>query len=127
MLQILLFISAFILIIWAPIECRKVINGWKNPRFKGAPEEYRRTYRKQINIFRWVALVVGALDVGMAFVDQPDTAHMAVQLALGALWLAAGGVMFYCVHLLDTRPAVMPQPVAAPAEPLTIIAPPDES
>jgi len=108
MLQILLFISAFILIIWAPIESRKIRSGWKSPRYKGTADEYRLSIRKQFNLFKWFALVIGVVDLGMAFVDQPDTAHMAVQLALAATWLAAGGTMFYCVRLLDSTPAMPP-------------------
>ncbi len=108
MLQIVLFVCALVLIVWAPIECRKVRNGWKNARYKGTAEEYRRTYRKQINFVKWAALAAGVLNIGLAFIDEPDKAHFAVQLMLGGLWIVAGGVMFYCVHLLDTMPATPP-------------------
>jgi hypothetical protein len=50
MLQIAMIVAALILIIWAPIENRKVRSGWINPRYKGNPADYHRAYTKQIKL-----------------------------------------------------------------------------
>ncbi len=109
MLEIAMIIAALILLIWAPIENRKVRSGWINPRYKGSPAEYHRAYAKQINISFYLAIFCAVLNTGMAFIDTPDTVHMMVKLGIGALWAAAAGMMFYCKRSLETMPAVPPQ------------------
>jgi hypothetical protein len=101
MLQIAMIVSALILIIWAPIESRKVRGGWVNPRYKGQPDEYRRAYAKQVRICLYLAIFCTVVNIGMAFVDARNGAYLAVQLGIGVLWAVAAGVMFYCRRSLD--------------------------
>lgn len=108
MLQIAMIVAALILIIWAPIENRKVRSGWINPRYKGNPAEYHRAYAKQIKLSFYLALFCTVLNAGMAFVDQPDNLHMAVQLGIGVVWAVAAVVMFFCLRSLQALPAARP-------------------
>jgi hypothetical protein len=109
MLQIAMIVAALILIVWAPIENRKVRSGWINPRFKGKPEDYRRAYTKQIKVGLYLALFCAVLNTGMAFIEPKDGANLAVQLGIGVMWAVAAIVMFYCLNSLKAMPALPPQ------------------
>lgn len=109
MLQIAMIVAALILIIWAPIENRKVRTGWINPRYKGKPDEYRRAYTKQIKVSFYLAIFCAVLNLGMSFIEEKQGAYLAVQIGIGVLWAVAAGVMFYCLRNLQAMPALPPK------------------
>ena len=90
MLELLALIGAAILIVWLPIETRKVAGGWVRPRHKGTAEEFRRQYRRQLTVFLWMGLGLGVANLGLAALpDQEDVRRVAKAVA-GVLWLGAG-------------------------------------
>ena len=109
MLQIVMIVAALILIVWVPIEHRKVRGGWINPRFKGKPEDYRRAYTKQIKLGFYAAIFCAVLNTGLAFIEPKDGAQLAVQLGIGVMWAIAACVMYYCWTSLKALPALPPQ------------------
>lgn len=87
MLELLAMIGAAILIVWLPIEARKVAGGWVRPRHKGTPEAFRVQYRRQTTLFLWAGLVLGLGNLGLAALPDQSEAHRISKLAVGALWL----------------------------------------
>lgn len=90
MLELVALIGAAILIVWMPIETRKVASGWVRPKHKGTPEEFRRQYRRQLTMFFWLGLVLGAGNLGLAALPDQDDARRLVKVVVGVLWLGAG-------------------------------------
>ena len=87
MLELLAMIGAAILIVWLPIEARKVAGGWVRPRHKGTPEAFRAQYRRQTTLFLWAGLVLGLGNLGLAALPDQLEAHRISKLVVGALWL----------------------------------------
>lgn len=86
MLELIGMIAAAVMIVWTPIETRKVAGGWVRPRHKGAPEAFRSQYRRQLTLFLWLGVVVGIGNVGLAALPDQDDARRIVKAVIGTLW-----------------------------------------
>ncbi len=105
MLELLALIGAAILIVWMPIETRKVANGWVRPKHKGTPEEFRRQYRRQVTMFFWVGLVLGLGNLGLAALPDQEEVRRIAKLVVAALWLGAAVSAWFCRRQLPPAPA----------------------
>ncbi|MBR0650415.1 hypothetical protein GXW78_12130 [Roseomonas terrae] len=90
MLELIALIGALILIVWLPIETRKVAGGWVRPKHKGTPEAFRTQYRRQLTMFLWVGLVLGLGNLGLAALPDQDDARRIGKIVVGVAWIAAG-------------------------------------
>lgn len=86
MLELIGMIAAAVMIVWTPIETRKVAGGWVRPRHKGTPEAFRSQYRRQLTLFLWIGVVVGIGNVGLAALPDQDDARRIVKAVVGTLW-----------------------------------------
>ncbi|MBR0682474.1 hypothetical protein GXW74_18425 [Roseomonas eburnea] len=105
MLELIALIGAAILIVWMPIETRKVAGGWVRPKHKGTPEEFRRQYRRQLTMFFWIGLVLGLGNFGLAALPDQDDARRIVRAVVGALWLGVAISGALSRRRLDAAPA----------------------
>jgi len=90
MLELIAMIGAAILIVWLPIESRRVAGGWVRPKHRGTPEQFRAQYRRQLTMFLWLGLVLGLGNFGLAALPDEPEARRIARLAVGALWLGVG-------------------------------------
>lgn len=86
MLELVALVGAAILIVWLPIEARKVAGGWVRPKHKGTAEEFRRQYRRQLTLFLWVGLVLGIGNFGLAALPDQEDARRIAKAVVGTLW-----------------------------------------
>ena len=101
MLELLAMIGAAIVIVWLPIEARKVAGGWVRPRHKGTPEAFRAQYRRQATLFLWAGLALGLGNLALAALPDQSEAHRIARLAVGALWLGVAIVAGLSRRWLD--------------------------
>ncbi|MBR0673130.1 hypothetical protein [Neoroseomonas soli] len=101
MLELVAMIGAAILIVWLPIESRKVAGGWVRPRHRGTPDEFRTQYRRQTSMFLWVGLVLGLGNLGLAALPDQSEAHRITRLVVGALWLGVSLAAAFSRRRLD--------------------------
>lgn len=87
MLELIAMIGAAIVIIWLPIEARKVAGGWVRPKHRGTPEEFRTRYRRQTTMFLWLGLALGVINIGLAALPDGTDVYRISKLVVGALWL----------------------------------------
>ncbi len=87
MLELIALIGAVILIVWTPIEARRVAGGWVRPKHKGTPEAFRRQYRRQLSVLIWIGVVLGLGNLGLAALPDQDDARRMVKVVIGVLWL----------------------------------------
>jgi hypothetical protein len=101
MLELVALVCAAILVVWPPIEARRVAGGWVRRRHKGTPEEFRAAYRKQFTLFFWLGIMLGLGNVGLAFAFDDEPARGTVKLVAGALWLGVSVSAFFGRRTLD--------------------------
>lgn len=87
MLELIAMVCAAVLIVYTPIESRKVAGGWIRKRHKGAPEEFRASYRRQLSILIWLGLAFGVFNLGLSLLPDQDPARSMVKAVAGLLWL----------------------------------------
>lgn len=87
MLELIALIAAAIMIVWTPIETRKVAAGWVRAKHKGTPEEFRRQYRRQLTLFLWLGAVLGLGNLGLTALPDQDDARRIVRVVIGLLWI----------------------------------------
>jgi hypothetical protein len=104
MLELIALVCAAGLMIWTPIETRKVARGWVRPRHKGTPEQFRIQYRKQLSLFVWLGLAIGLFNIGFALMLEDDQARGLVKLVAGLVWLGAALSCFLSRRHLDAAP-----------------------
>ena len=90
MLELVALVGALILVVWLPIETRKVASGWVRPKHKGTPEAFRAQYRRQLTMFLWLGLILGLANIGLAALPDQDEARRIAKLVIGGVWIAAG-------------------------------------
>lgn len=103
MLELVALIGAVVLIVWLPIEARKVAGGWVRPKHRGTPEEFRRQYRRQVTMFMWVGVALAVGNLVIAYVEE-DAARRLVKLAIAALWGGVGIAGRVARGMLDAAP-----------------------
>lgn len=101
MLELIALICAAVLIVWTPIEARKVARGWVRKRHKGTPEQFRVAYRKQLTLFLWLGLGLGAANVGLALGVEEDSVRGTVKLVAGLLWIGVAVSAFAGRRIVD--------------------------
>jgi hypothetical protein len=101
MLELIALVCAAILVVWTPIEARKVAGGWVRKRHKGTPEVFRAAYRKQLTLFFWLGLVLGLGNIALAFAFDDEPTRSTVKLVAGALWLGVSASAFYSRRIVD--------------------------
>lgn len=101
MIEIIAMVCAAVLVVWTPIESRKVARGWVRRRFKGTPEEFRVAYRRQLTILVWLGLGFGVFNLGFALALEDDPARRLVKLVAGALWLGVTASAFLGRRIVD--------------------------
>lgn len=87
MLEFIALVGAAVLIVWMPIETRKVAGGWVSPKHKGTAEAFRRQYRRQLTLYLWIGLMLGLGNAGLAALPDQAMAHAIAKAVVGALWL----------------------------------------
>lgn len=101
MIELIAMACAAVMVVWTPIEARKVAGGWVRRRHKGTPEEFRTAYRRQLTLFLWLGVVVGLGNLALAFAFDDDPTRSTVKLVGGALWLGVGASAFYGRRIVD--------------------------
>ncbi|CAH0262065.1 hypothetical protein [Roseomonas sp. CECT 9278] len=101
MLELVAMVCAAVLVVWTPIEARKVAGGWVRKRHKGTPAEFRAAYRKQLALFFWMGIVLGLGNLGLAFAFDDEPARGTVKLVAGALWLGVSVSAFISRRIVD--------------------------
>lgn len=89
MLELVALIGALVLIVWLPIEARKVAGGWVRPKHRGTPDEFRAQYRRQVTMFMWLGVALAVGNLVIAFVEEEQARRM-VKLVIAALWAGVG-------------------------------------
>jgi hypothetical protein len=91
MLEIISLVCAVALCFWMPAESRKVLGGWKNPRFKGDHAAFLKAHRKQLSLMLGFGIAIGIAMVVIAaitYFEDEDAARAAVKLAIAVVWAA---------------------------------------
>lgn len=104
MLELVALVCALALIVWTPIEARKVAGGWVRARHKGTPEEFRLGYRRQLTVLIWVGVVIGAGNILLSPLVDADRARSLVRLVMGVLWLGVSVAAVFGRRILDAAP-----------------------
>jgi len=104
MLELIALICAAALIVWTPIEARKVAGGWVRRRHKGTPEEFRAQYRRQLGLFIWLGIGIGAVNFALGLWLEPDAARRMVRFVTGGLWLGVSVSALVGRRILDNAP-----------------------
>jgi hypothetical protein len=112
MLEIIALVAAVVVIVWTPIEAAKVRGGWVRRSFKGTAEDFRARYAKQLAVMGWVGVVLGAFYIGLAILDGRQGPALYVKLGIGAAWIAAGAVSFWCRARMTAAVPPTPGPTA---------------
>lgn len=101
MIELIAMICAAVLVVWTPIEARKVAGGWIRKRHKGTPEAFRATYRRQLTILIWVGLAFSVFNIGYAVGFEKDPTRSMVKLVAGLLWVGAIVSAFFGRRIVD--------------------------
>lgn len=101
MLELIAMVCAAVLVVWTPIESRKVARGWVRRRFKGTPDEFRVAYRRQLTILVWLGLAFGVFNLGLAFAFDDEPTRRMVKIVAGALWLGVSGSAVFGRRIVD--------------------------
>lgn len=104
MLELLAMIAAAVLIVWTPIEARKVAGGWVRARHKGTPGEFRLRYRRQLTVLVWAGVAIGAGNILLSLLVDADRARSLARLAMGVLWLGVSGAAVFGRRIMDAAP-----------------------
>jgi hypothetical protein len=105
MLELIALIAGVILIVWTPIETRKVAGGWVRPKHKGTAEAFRHQYRRQLTLFVWLGLVLGLANFGLAALPDQDAARSIVKAGIGLVWLGVAVSAWLSRRHLDAAAA----------------------
>lgn len=101
MLELIALICAAVLIVWTPIEARKVAGGWVRKRHKGTPEQFRVQYRRQLTLFLWLGLVLGLANIGLGLLLEENATRSMVKLVIGVVWLGVAVSAFLGRRTVD--------------------------
>jgi hypothetical protein len=91
MLELIALACGAVLIVWQPIEARRVAGGWTRPRFRGTRAEFLPAYRRQLTIFLWVGIVIGLGNLAMGALLEDDPARRIARLVTAAVWFGVAG------------------------------------
>ncbi|WP_137125191.1 hypothetical protein [Roseomonas sp. HF4] len=101
MLELVALVCAAALIVWTPIEARKVAGGWVRKRHKGTPEEFRAQYRRQLGLFVWLGIGIGVVNMALGVWLETEAARATIRLATGGLWLGVAASALFGRSILD--------------------------
>ncbi len=87
MLELLALVGAAILIVWLPIETRKVAGGWVRAKHKGTAEEFRRQYRRQLTVFLWMGVGLAVANFALTALPDQEDARRIAKAVIAVLWL----------------------------------------
>jgi hypothetical protein len=104
MLELIALVCGLALIVWQPIEARKVAGGWVRKRHKGTPEEFRANYRRQLTLFMWLGVGIGVANLGIAGVMENDPTRQTVRLVTAAIWFGVAVSAVVARRILDAAP-----------------------
>ena len=93
MLELIALAGGLILCFYMPYEAAKVRGGWMRKNFKGAPEEFRAAYLKQLTLMMWIGIAIGAADIAISPLDS-GRGEWIVKLLTAAVWLAAAAIAY---------------------------------
>jgi hypothetical protein len=105
MLELIALIAAVVLIVWTPIEARKVAGGWVRPKHKGTPEAFRQQYRRQLSLFLWLGLGLGLVNLGLAMLPDQDPGRSIAKMVVGLVWLGVAVSAWLSRRHLDAATA----------------------
>jgi hypothetical protein len=104
MLELVALICGAALIVWQPIEARKVAGGWVRPRHKGTPEAFRANHRRQLTLFLWLGVAVGVLNLGIGGLLEEAPARRIVRVVTAAVWFGVAVSAVLARRILDAAP-----------------------
>jgi hypothetical protein len=104
MLELIALVCGAALIVWQPIEARRVAGGWVRPRHKGSPEEFRANYRRQLTLFLWLGLGIGVVNLVLGGVLEEDPARRMVRFAAGGIWLGVAVSAVFARRIIEAAP-----------------------
>ena len=99
MLELISIVACAAIIFLAPFETSRILAGRISKRFKGSPQQYAASYRRQISALVWLGVVFAALDVGLGFIEE-EPGEDIVKWVSAALWLVVSAVCFWCRNRL---------------------------
>lgn len=104
MLELIAMVCAAVLIVWTPLEARKVAGGWVRPRHKGTAEEFRLRYRRQLTVLVWAGVAFGLGNILLALLVEEDRARGLVRFVAGVLWLGVSVSAVFGRRIMDAAP-----------------------
>ncbi len=100
MLELIALLAGVVLIVWQPIEARRVAGGWTRPRFRGTREEFLPAYRRQLTMFLWLGVGIVVINIGLGTVIEEDPAR----LLTAAVWAGVAASAYLSRRIADTAP-----------------------
>jgi hypothetical protein len=104
MLELIAIVCGLILVIFMPIEAKRVRSGVVRKNFKGTADDYRAAYLKQVNWFMWLGVGIGVANVAIAPLNL-ENGEWVFKLIGAAVWFAVAVMAFRTRAQLAQKPA----------------------
>jgi len=104
MLELMALVCGAALIIWQPIEARKVAGGWVRKRHRGTPEAFRANHRRQLTLFVWLGIAIGVVNLGIGGLMEEDRTRQIVRFVTAAIWVGVAVSAVFARRILDAAP-----------------------
>jgi hypothetical protein len=104
MLELIALVCGAALIIWQPIEARKVAGGWVRARHKGTPEEFRANYRRQLTLFMWLGAGIGVANLGLGGLLEDEQVRRTMRFVTAAIWVGVALSAVFARRIVDAAP-----------------------
>lgn len=103
MITLIAVVCILIAVIMAAVQSRKIRSGWVPTKFAGRAEAFLAAKRKEYTMLAWLGVVAGPIWFVLAVLDWGRPAAYE-RLALGAVFVACGIVMFTLRAKLPAQP-----------------------
>ncbi len=103
MITIIAVVCILIAVIMAVVQIGKIRSGWVPAKFAGRADAFLVAKRKEYAMLAWLGVVAGPIWFGIAVLEWGKPAAYE-RLALGAIFIVCGLVMFALKAKLPTAP-----------------------
>jgi len=93
MIPLIGILAGLLACIFLPIQARQIRSGVMPKKFTGTREQLVAAFRKQLSLFKWLGLGLGAMQIVLIAIET-EPGEWIVELIAGLLWFTLGGMSF---------------------------------